>query len=89
MNQNIQEMLKGLEEDTISCESKEQREQPRRIEVLKNWEIRIQFHDTGCVVHVGCRSFAFESIEAALKEIGRYSENPQLVATQHGFGYYF
>jgi hypothetical protein len=65
--------------------SKEQREQRRRIEVLKNWEIRIQPLDRGCVVHVGCKSIAFVSIEAAHKEIGRYIENPQLVATQHGF----
>ena len=69
--------------------SKEQREQRRRIEVLKNWEIRIQPLDRGCVVHVGCKSIAFVSIEAAHKEIGRYIENPELVATQHGFGDHF
>ena len=66
-------------------ESNEQREQRRRIEVLKNWEIRIQPLDRGCVVYVGCKSIAFTSIEEAYKEIGRYIENPQLVATQHGF----
>ena len=69
-----------------SCESKEQWEKRQKINILKNWEIRIKFHDIGCVVYVGCKSFAFESIEAAHKEIGRYIENPQLVATQHGFG---
>ena len=67
----------------------EQRRQRRRIEVLKNWEIRIQPLDRGCVVHVGCKSIAFVSIEAAHKEIGRYIENPELVATQHGFGDHF
>lgn len=71
-----------------SCESKEQREQRRRIEVLKHWEIKIQPLDRGCVVHVGCKSIAFVSIEAAYKEIGRYIENPQLVTTQHGFKEY-
>ena len=70
-------------------ESNEQREQRRRIEVLKNWEIRIQPLDRGCVVYVGCKSIAFTSIEEAYKEIGRYIENPQLVATQHGFGDHF
>jgi hypothetical protein len=84
-----QEMPQCFEEKTIPCESKEQREQRRRIEVLKNWEIRIQPLDRGCVVHVGCKSIAFVSIEAAHKEIGRYIENPQLVATQHGFGDHF
>ena len=60
----------------------------RRIEILKNWEIQIQILDKGCVVRVGCKSIAFVSIEAAYKEIGRYIENPQLVATQHGFAKY-
>lgn len=72
-----------------SCESKEQREQRRKVEILKRWEIRIQPLDRGCVVHVGCKSIAFVSIESAHKEIGRYIGNPQLVATQHGFGDHF
>ena len=72
-----------------SCESKEQREQRRRIEILKNWRIEIQALDRGCTVSVGCKSIAFTSIEEAYKEIGRYIENPQLVATQHGFGDHF
>ena len=65
--------------------SEEQREQRRKIGILKLWEIKIQPLDRGCVVYVGCKSFAFVSIEAAYKEIGRYLENPQLVATQYGF----
>lgn len=69
----------------IPCESNEQREQRRRLEILKNWEIAIQVLDRGCVVRVGCKSIAFTSVEAGYKEIGRYIENPQLVATQHGF----
>ena len=67
------------------CESKEQREQRRRLEILKRWEIGIHALDRGCVVKIGCKSIAFTSIEAGYKEIGRYLENPQLVATQHGF----
>ena len=69
--------------------SKEQREHRRKIEILKNWEIKIHPLDRGCVVYVGCKSIAFVSIEAAHKEIGRYIENPELVATQHGFGDHF
>jgi len=68
-----------------SCESKEQREQRRKVEILKRWEVSIHALDRGCVVKVGCKSIAFTSIEAGYKEIGRYLENPQLVATQHGF----
>ncbi len=58
------------------------------MDILKNWEIQIQILDKGCVVRVGCKSIAFVSFEAAYKEIGRYIENPQLVATQHGFAEY-
>ncbi len=70
------------------CLSKEQKDERRKIEILKNWEIGIQVLDRGCVVKIGCKSFAFVSVEAGYKEIGRYLENPQLVATQHGFGDY-
>lgn len=68
-----------------SCESKEQKEQQKRIEILKNWEITIRALDRGCIVKVGCKTIAFTSLEVGYKEIGRYIENPQLVATQHGF----
>jgi hypothetical protein len=71
-----------------SPESKRQRDERRRIEIIKNWPVTINFHDRGCVVMVGCKSIAFESIEAAYKEIRRYLEDPKLVATQHGFGDY-
>lgn len=82
----VQEMPQCFEkEPTIPCESKEQREQRRRIETLKRWEIAIHVLDRGCIVKVGCKSIAFVSVEAGYKEIGRYIENPQLVATQHGF----
>ena len=82
----VAEMPQCLEEPTFKpCESKEQREQRRRLDILKRWEIGIHALDRGCVVKVGCKSIAFVSIEAGYKEIGRYLENPQLVATQHGF----
>ena len=68
-----------------SCESNEQVEQRRRLDMLKLWEIGIQVLDRGCVVRIGCKSIAFVSVEAGYKEIGRYLENPQLVATQYGF----
>lgn len=85
MNGELTEMPQCLEAGVKSCESEEQREQRRRIEILKRWEITVQPLDRGCIVRVGCKSIAFTSIEAGYKEIGRYLENPQLVATQHGF----
>ena len=81
----IEEMPQCLEGPTEPCESKEQREQRRRLDILKRYEISIHPLDRGCIVRVGCKSIAFVSIEAGYKEIGRYLENPQLVATQHGF----
>lgn len=86
MNGELTEMPQCLELPTEPCESKEQREQRRRLDILKRWEITISPLDQGCVVKVGCKNIAFTSIEAGYKEIGRYLENPQLVATQHGFG---
>ena len=68
-----------------SCESKEQGEQRMRLKILKRWEIGIHVLDRGCIVNIGCKRIAFVSVEAGYKEIGRYLENPQLVATQHGF----
>ena len=86
-----QDLTQCLEEIPVcnapieSGESKEQGEQRRRIDMLKRWEIGIHVLDRGCVVKIGCKSIAFVSVEAGYKEIGRYLENPQLVATQHGF----
>jgi hypothetical protein len=84
--ESVQELPQCPEEATPSPESKRQRDERRRIEIIKNWPVTINFHDRGCVVMVGCKSIAFESTEAAYKEIGRYLEDPKLVATQHGFG---
>lgn len=88
----VAEMPQCLEETPVCkaptepCESEEQRDERRKIDILKRWEIIIQVLDRGCVVRVGCKSIAFVSVEVGYKEIGRYLENPQLVATQYGFG---
>ncbi len=47
-----------------------------RNELLKNWEINIRFFDVGCLVNVGCQSFAFESIDKMMTELKFYVENP-------------
>ena len=85
----LAEMPQCLQGPTEPCESKEQGEQRRRLDLLKRWEISIHVLDRGCFVRVGCKSIAFTNIEEAYKEIGRYLENPQLVATQHGFEDHF
>ena len=68
-----------------SCESKEQREQSRRIEILKNWRIEIQVLDRGCTVSVGCKGFAFENIDAAMETVKQYIDNPVAVIKYYGF----
>jgi len=71
-----------------SCESKEQREQRREIELLKNWRIEIQILDRGCTVSVGCKSFAFENVDAAMETVKQYVDNPFAVIKHYGFGNY-
>jgi hypothetical protein len=68
--------------------SKEQREQRRRIEILKSWEIKIQPLDRGCVVYVGCKNFAFESLDAAMETVKQYVDNPVAVIKHYGFENY-
>jgi hypothetical protein len=48
---------------------------PRNEEVLREYEVRIQFLNRGCVIHVGCKAIAFESIETAMKELNEYVNN--------------
>jgi hypothetical protein len=43
--------------------------------VLQEYEIRLQFLSRGCVVHVGCKTIAFETIESAMKELNEYVNN--------------
>ena len=39
---------------------------PSNQEALKEYEIRLQFLNRGCIVHVGCKSIDFETIESAM-----------------------
>ncbi len=47
-----------------------------QINQLKKWNIEIAFFDRGCLVRVGCKSFAFESIEQAMAEVVAYTKDP-------------
>jgi hypothetical protein len=48
---------------------------PRNLELLREYEIKLQFLNRGCIVHVGCKSIAFESIESAMAEVNDYVNN--------------
>ena len=47
-----------------------------QINQLKCWNLEITFFDRGCLVRVGCKSFAFESIEQAMSELVAYTKDP-------------
>jgi hypothetical protein len=49
---------------------------PSKQYCLQEWELRIQFLSRGCIVHVGCKSIAFETVESAMKEVNEYVTNP-------------
>jgi len=49
---------------------------PSNQESLREYEIRIHFLNRGCIVHVGCKSIAFETVESAMKEVNEYVNNP-------------
>jgi len=49
---------------------------PSNQEALKEYEIRLHFLSRGCIVHVGCKSIAFETVESAMKEVNEYVNNP-------------
>ena len=47
-----------------------------QIRRLKQWDVEIKFFDRGCVVRVGCKVFAFESVEEAIAELAAYTKDP-------------
>jgi hypothetical protein len=49
---------------------------PKNSEVLREYEVRIQFLNRGCVIHVGCKSIAFEDVQLAMNELNKYVSNP-------------
>lgn len=45
-------------------------------QTLAEYEMRLQFLSRGCIVHVGCKSIAFETVESAMAEVNEYVTNP-------------
>lgn len=63
-----------MQEEEMRPQPKEWK--PLRNEMLREFEINIKFFNVGCVVSVGCQSFAFESIDKMMTELKFYVENP-------------
>jgi hypothetical protein len=64
------------EELTPVPEPTTQEYRPTNQEALREYELRIQFLNRGCIVHVGCKSIAFETVGSAMAEVNEYVTNP-------------
>lgn len=64
-----------LMQDENAC-VKQQWTEPRA-DILRNYEIRIQFLSIGCMITVGCKSIPFSTTEEAMKELAEYVANPR------------
>ena len=67
----MREEKTGTEPSLISKEEYK----PSNQQALQEYEIRLQFLSRGCIVHVGCKSIAFESVESAMRELNEYVNN--------------
>jgi hypothetical protein len=56
-------------------QEKTQEYRPSNQQVLPEYEINIRFLSRGCIVQVGCKTIAFETVESAMKEINEYVNN--------------
>lgn len=72
-NQNLNQAAE-MPEPAMGYPKQEYR--PSNREILKNYQIIIEFLDRGCLVRIGCKSIAFESVDEAMNEINKYVANP-------------
>ena len=49
---------------------------PSKTSLLKDFPLQIEFLDRGCIVSVGCKKIAFESVHEAMVSINDYVANP-------------
>jgi len=82
MNEEQEVLLETMPEpqdERISGEL-EQAEVPKlrrtKQDLLREYEIRLEFLNKGCIVKIGCKQIAFETNEKAVKEIARYVNDP-------------
>ena len=61
--------------EEVACPSPCEEYKPSNHQVLQEYEVKLQFLSRGCIVHVGCKSIAFETIESAMKELNEYVNN--------------
>lgn len=49
---------------------------PTKQELLREYQIRINFLSTGCVIEVGCKSIPFSTIEDGMRALYDYVNHP-------------
>ena len=59
--------------DVEPCQDQEYK--PSNQQLLQEYEVSIRFLSRGCIVQVGCKSIAFETVESAMKEVNEYVTN--------------
>jgi hypothetical protein len=74
MNNTINDVLMGQEPAPPVPTKSEYK--PKRIELLREYEINIRFLSVGCLVRVGCKEIAFSTITEAMENINKYVNDP-------------
>jgi hypothetical protein len=49
---------------------------PSKTELLKEYRVQIEFLSIGCVIHVGCKSIPFATVNEGMKALNEYIDNP-------------
>ena len=49
---------------------------PSKSQLLKDYNIEINFFSRVCLIRVGCKSIPFETIEAAMEALNKYINDP-------------
>ena len=81
IEERIQQALanRDIQEVPIPSRSEPEEEQvwkPSRAEMLREYQINIEFLSIGCIVSVGCKRIPFTSVSEAMKAINEYVEQP-------------
>ena len=75
-NHAMMEATEPMEQPMLEQKYPKIEYRPSNTQALKEYEIMIKFLDRGCIVHVGCKSIAFDNVQNAMAEIDYYVNNP-------------
>lgn len=65
-----------IDSPDLPCKSSLTKEKTNQ-DLLSEHEIRIKVLSNGCVISVGCKSFAFSSCSEGMQELNAYIEDPK------------